>query len=172
MKKVLFSVVLFLSLFLLASCNEYSGSHSKDKLENLVERVEKNAESFSENDWEAVFNELDSIECELENCELSKEELHEIGRIKGKLVGYMAKTAFKSLKENIETFSTLFSGGVSGFLESFDVESLDIDLDECELNEDDLRDIEERLKEMVFEFKIKFNKKQEESSDEHVESEE
>ena len=135
MKNLIF-VALLLVLSLTVSCT----SDPKERLENLLERVENNGNSFNEEEWESVFNELDCIENEIDKKNYSKEELREIGRIKGRLLGCITRTALGDMQEQLTGLSAILTGGLVGFLEAFDV-----DVNKYELSDEELENIEMRL---------------------------
>lgn len=156
MKKMTF-VALLLALSLTVSCT----SDPKDRLENLLEKVEKNGNSFNEEEWESVFNELDCIENEIDKKNYSKEELREIGRLKGRLLGCITKTALGDMQEQLTGLSAILTGGLVGFLEAFD-----IDVDNYELSDEELENIEMRLEDEILNIRMAVKSGVEEASKE------
>lgn len=156
MKKMTF-VALLLALSFTVSCT----SDPKDRLENLLEKVEKNGNSFNEEEWESVFNELDCIENEIDKKNYSKEELREIGRLKGRLLGCITKTALGDMQEQLTGLSAILTGGLVGFLEAFD-----IDVDNYELSDEELENIEMRLEDEILNIRMAVKRGLEEASKE------
>ena len=156
MKKMTF-VALLLALSLTVSCT----SDPKDRLENLLEKVEKNGNSFNDEEWESVFNELDCIENEIDKKNYSKEELREIGRLKGRLLGCITKTALGDMQEQLTGLSAILTGGLVGFLEAFD-----IDVDNYELSDEELENIEMRLEDEILNIRMAVKRGLEEASKE------
>ena len=154
MKNLIF-VALLLALSLTVSCT----SDPKERLENLLERVENNGNSFNEEEWESVFNELDCIENEIDKKNYSKEELREIGRIKGRLLGCITRTALGDMQEQLTGLSAILTGGLVGFLEAFD-----IDVNKYELSDEELENIEMRLKDEILNIRMELKLGLEEAS--------
>ena len=154
MKKMIF-VALLLALSFTVSCT----SDPKDRLENLLEKVEKNGNSFNDEEWESVFNELDCIENEIDKKNYSKEELREIWRIKGRLLGCITRTALGDMQEQLTGLSAILTGGLVGFLEAFDV-----DVNKYELSDEELENIEMRLKDEILNIRMELKLGLEEAS--------
>ena len=156
MKNLIF-VALLLALSFTVSCT----SDPKDRLENLLEKVEKNGNSFNEEEWESVFNELDCIENEIDKKNYSKEELREIGRLKGRLLGCITRTALGDMQEQLTGVSAILTGGLVGFLEAFG-----IDVDKYELSDEELENIEMRLEDEILNIRMAVKRGLEEASKE------
>lgn len=58
-----------------------------------------------------------AIEKELAKHEYTDEELKEIGRLKGKCMGYLTKQSLKDLEKQIKDLTKELEGGIEGFLE-------------------------------------------------------
>ena len=58
-----------------------------------------------------------AIEEELAKYEYTDEELKEIGRLKGKCMGYLTKQSLKNLEKQIKDLTKELEGGIEGFLE-------------------------------------------------------
>ena len=68
--------------FCMASCSYSSDPISR--LSSLCESIESDGNSFSQEDWEGVIAEFESIQEELANGEYTQEELKEIGRLEAR----------------------------------------------------------------------------------------
>lgn len=88
------------------------------KLEKLVDKVEKKHASYDEEDWKEVAEEYANIKEEFEKYEYTKQELKEIGKLKGRLKGYITKKSIKKFSKSVEDFANELGGGIEGFLES------------------------------------------------------
>ena len=88
------------------------------KLEKLVEKVEKKHASYDEEDWKEIAKEYAEIKKEFEEYEYTKQELKEIGKLKGRLKGYITKKSLKKWGKNVEDFTNELGGSIEGFLES------------------------------------------------------
>lgn len=117
MKKI-FPIYFTLTLVLFfISCN--SSQSAINDLETLLHEIETNYQSYSEEDWENIAITYSAIEEELAKHEYTDEELKEIGRMKGKCLGYMTQQSINNLEEEIRVFSKELEGGIEGFLEIF-----------------------------------------------------
>lgn len=106
-----------LLLFFAVSCKtEPVISDPKTDLENLVEAIEENHTSYTEKDWEDAVAEFERIEDLLDDREYSDEERQEIGRLKGRIAGYMTKAVIQTLKSDLDRVGKELEGGVEEFL--------------------------------------------------------
>ena len=115
MKKLLLICLAFILLMGITSCDS-SQSAIKD-LEVLLNEIEENYQSYTEEDWEAMSLSFSAIEEELAKYEYTDEELKEIGRLKGKCMGYLTKQSLKNLEKQIKDLTKELEGGIEGFLE-------------------------------------------------------
>lgn len=114
MKNALFTLVALLFLGFV-SCDS-SQSAVRD-LEMLLNEIEANYQSYSEEDWEDMLMSYSAIEEELAKHEYTDEELKEIGRIKGRCLGYLTKQSVKDLEKQLKDLSKEIEGGIEGLLE-------------------------------------------------------
>ena len=115
MKKLLLICLAFILLIGITSCDS-SQSAIKD-LEVLLNEIEENYQSYTDEDWEAMSLSYSAIEEELAKYEYTDEELKEIGRLKGKCMGYLTKQSLKNLEKQIKDLTKELEGGIEGFLE-------------------------------------------------------
>lgn len=115
MKRLLTICLTFMILFGITSCDS-SQSAIRD-LEILLNEIEENHQSYTEEDWENMSLSYSAIEEELAKYEYTDEELKEIGRLKGKCIGYLTKQSLKDLEKQIEDLTKELEGGIEGFLE-------------------------------------------------------
>lgn len=115
MKKLLLICLAFILLMGITSCDS-SQSAIKD-LEVLLNEIEENYQSYTDEDWEAMSLSYSAIEEELAKYEYTDEELKEIGRLKGKCMGYLTKQSLKNLEKQIKDLTKELEGGIEGFLE-------------------------------------------------------
>lgn len=118
---------LFALVFVAISISSCQSQEEKaiDKLDTLVERVEKNGNDYSADDWKAVVKDLEAINKEMENYDYSKEELKEIGRKEGRIMVMMTQEAAKYLKNNYQSILE----GVGSFAKGIK-EGVESELDE------------------------------------------
>lgn len=134
------TTLLFLcaALFAVSAC---SGPQTPVKeLERIVNEVEKNYDSYTEEDLEKVIGRLDALDNEFEKYEYTDEELREIGRLNGRLSAYLTKAAFRNLGSSMGDLFEELGGGVEGFLEAFGVDDVKPDVDAEELSDEELRE--------------------------------
>ena len=115
MKNLFLTVVTFVMLLGMISCDS-SQSAIRD-LEVLLNEIEANYQSYSEEDWENMSLSYSAIEEELAKHEYTDEELKEIGRMKGRCLGYLTKQSIKEIEKQLEDFGKELEGGIEGFLE-------------------------------------------------------
>lgn len=126
-KSHLFALV-FVALFV-SSCQSRE-ENAIDKLDTLVERVEKNGNGYNADDWKAVAKDLEAINKEMENYDYSKEELKEIGRKEGRIMVMMTQEAAKYLKNNYQSILE----GVGSFVKGIK-EGVESELDEEKIDQ-------------------------------------
>lgn len=115
MKNLFLTVVTFVMLLGMISCDS-SQSAIRD-LEVLLNEIEANYQSYSEEDWENMSLSYSAIEEELAKHEYTDEELKEIGRMKGRCLGYLTKQSIKEIEKQLEDFGKELEGGIEGFWE-------------------------------------------------------
>lgn len=115
MKKYLFICLTFALVFSFTSCD--SSQSAINDLEVLLHEIETNYQTYTEEDWENMSLSYSAIEEELAKHEYTDEELKEIGRLKGKCMGYLTKQSIKDLEKQIKDLTKELEGGIEGFLE-------------------------------------------------------
>lgn len=115
MKKYLFICLTFALVFSFTSCD--SSQSAINDLEVLLQEIETNYQTYTEEDWENMSLSYSAIEEELAKHEYTDEELKEIGRLKGKCMGYLTKQSLKDLEKQIKDLTKELEGGIEGFLE-------------------------------------------------------
>ena len=115
MRNLFLTIVIFVMLLGMISCDS-SQSAIRD-LEMLLNEIETNYQSYSEEDWENMSLSYSAIEEELAKHEYTDEELKEIGRMKGRCLGYLTKQSIKEIEKQLEDFGKELEGGIEGFLE-------------------------------------------------------
>ena len=115
MKKYLFICLTFAMVFSFTACD--SSQTAINDLETLLHEIETNYQSYTKEDWENMSLSYSAIEEELAKHEYTDEELKEIGRLKGKCIGYQTKQSLKDFEKQIEDLPKELEGGLEGFLE-------------------------------------------------------
>lgn len=121
MKKLLFSLFFALVFTLMFfSCDKKQ--HAIDNLGSFVERVEKHASEYTEEDWAEVNKEYDELITEIDKYDYTGDDAKRIATLKGKFAGIKTKDtinkfidgidkAAKEAKETLEGFTEGFFGG-------------------------------------------------------------
>lgn len=95
-------------------------------MNNLSERIEKNAETYDAEDWEAVLKEYQQLQTEAMDCEFSSEQLKELGHVEGKLSAVMtresAKSFGRSVGDALQNSGQVIQGVLEGLSESIQSE--------------------------------------------------
>ena len=115
MKKYLFICLTFALVFSFTSCD--SSQSAINDFDVLLQEIETNYQTYTEEDWENMSLSYSAIEEELAKHEYTDEELKEIGRLKGKCMGYLTKQSIKDLEKQIKDLTKELEGGIEGFLE-------------------------------------------------------
>lgn len=103
--------------------------HSKrtpiNRLENLTTEIQNKASDYTAEDWNAVADELEVIESEIEQYkdEYTDEELKEIGRLKGILLAQYTKASVNSITSGVENAMKEAEGLVEGLFDGFSNEA-------------------------------------------------
>ena len=130
---------------MVASCS--TPKSAINDLESLVENVEKNRKEFTEEDWTAVIKEYSAINETLKENEYSEEELKEIGRLKGRYVGLLTKSAVKVAGSQLKTLLKQFEGGMEGLEKELEISSKELE-GVAEGMEGELEGLEEMLEDL------------------------
>lgn len=111
--------LLFIEALLLTSC--HSKNDPVNELNALTEQLSEDTSDYTEEDWETVGNQLEVIDAEIEQYrdQYTDEEMKEIGRLKGKCAGLIAKKAMNSATQKLEDISKQAEGMIEGFMEGF-----------------------------------------------------
>lgn len=114
-----------LTLFFLAailglattSCAKMQAKHQISRLESLVERVEKQGNDLSRQQWSQVKAEYDEICAKMKQYEYTAEQLQEIGRLKGRFYAACTKNALNAAGGWFNDFIEQAGGVINGFLD-------------------------------------------------------
>lgn len=115
MKNLLLICLTFIMLIGITSCDS-SQSAIKD-LGVLLNEIEENYQSYTDEDWETISIAYSAIEEELAKYEYTDEELKEISRLRGKYVGYLTKHSLEDLEKQINEIPKQIEGAIEGFME-------------------------------------------------------
>lgn len=113
-----------------------------NKLDRLSERIEKDGSKFDGDDWEEALEELADIHEELQDCDLTQEQLRELGKKEGRLYAVIAKEGSKVLGKHFKNVFGSMGSFVSGLKEGA----------EENFSEDDANEMENAINGAVEEF--------------------
>lgn len=115
MKKILTICLIVAMAVSMQSCSTRRAAIND--LESLVDKVEKNGEKYTLEDWENVIYRCAKIEKKLQKHEYSAEEHREIGTLKGRLAGVVTKDILTNSAKKVISIKEQLDGGTEGFLE-------------------------------------------------------
>ena len=110
--------IFIFALFLFSSC-QTKEERVINEFKNLAERVDKNSETFSDQDWEEVLAEYGALHDEATDCEFTNEQLREFGRADGLLTGVITREGSKKLGRDFGRYMKEGKQVIKGFLEGF-----------------------------------------------------
>lgn len=118
MKKIFNLTLTALFCFIaLAACDRKQ--HAIDNLSNFVEKVEKNAPEYTDEDWDKVNKEYDEIIAEIDKYDYSGDETKRIAELKGKYIGIKTKDSVKDLINSVDKTLQEIKGTVKGTKDGF-----------------------------------------------------
>ena len=120
MKKKSISIlgIFIFAMFLFSSC-ETKEERVINKFKILAERVDKNSDAFSDEDWEEVLAEYEALHNEASDCDFTYEQLREFGRVDGLLTGVITREGSKKLGRDLGRYINEGKQVMKGFLEGF-----------------------------------------------------
>ena len=119
MNKIL-SFLIALAMLGLAAC--HSASSPISQLESLAEELSGDTSNYTQEDWEAVGEQLEEIEEEIQayRDQYTAEELQEISRLEGKCIGIITKKVMNAAEEEVEIMSQQAEWMMEGFKEGYE----------------------------------------------------
>ena len=131
MKKITV-LFMFCALMTVSACS--TPNTPIDELRALVEEVEKNCDTYTEEDLENVIARVEALDDKMKQYEYTDEQLREIGVLEGRLARCLSKVLFKELGTELGNFTQELFGGIGGFFGGF------MDEVETEKSEEQLRE--------------------------------
>jgi hypothetical protein len=110
--------IFIFAMFLFSSC-QTKEERVINKFKDLAERVDKNSDTFSDQDWEEVLDEYEALNDEAMDCEFTNEQLREFGRVDGLLTGVITREGSKKLGRDLGRYINEGKQVMKGFLEGF-----------------------------------------------------
>lgn len=127
MKKfVKISLALIISVFMVSCASR--AERSINELEKIVEKVGENYMSYTESDWEDVFEELDELTDRYSDVRYTQTQWKKIQKLNSKLSEYC-------VEQVVTNFGSLLGGAIKGFVNGFQniVDELENAVDEIEI---------------------------------------
>ena len=116
MKKITYlTITLLFCLLTFTACDRKQ--HAIDKLNNLVEKVEKNASEYTEEDWAAVDQKYAKIIAEIDKYDYSSNDSKRISKLKGKYSGIKTQYTISNFVDGIDKTAKEIKGAIEGFAE-------------------------------------------------------
>ena len=101
MKKAIKVLALCLLVAFMTSC-QTKEEKVINKLKALAERVESKADSFTESQWENIYNEFESLQTQTKDCDFTAEQLKEVAKAEAELTAAIAKQKAKEVGNDIK----------------------------------------------------------------------
>jgi outer membrane protein assembly factor BamD (BamD/ComL family) len=123
MKRILFILLAAVAVFSLTSCNEALPK----RFDKFVDQVEKNADKFSEADWNKANEKFEKLVDEYKEKidTYTSEEKKQVNAAIGKYIGLVTKsginTAIDAVNNFLDQIPSLFEG-IGGFLKGLGLE--------------------------------------------------
>ena len=115
MKKVILLAIVAFAILLFSSCDKKQ--RAIDNLSDLVEKVEKNASEYTEEDWVEVNQQYDKLVAEIDKYEYTGKDSERISKLKGKYAGIKARNTISKFVDGIDKTAKEVKGAIEGFTE-------------------------------------------------------
>lgn len=114
MKKfVSFFMMALVAVFVLASCGTQE-EKALSKLDSLVEHVEKDGATMSDEEWEKVYADYEAIGLDREELQFSDEQLEQVGEKTARILTAYGAHAKKSLGDKLKSSMKKVGGFLKG----------------------------------------------------------
>lgn len=119
MKRHFYHLFVYTLLFMLCSCQ------SKEEqvisgLEELSVQIDQRADTFTDKDWESIMVKYEELHEQAMECDFTKDQLKEFGRVEGKLTAIFAKEGSKKVGREIKNIIDGGKAVIDGFLQGVD----------------------------------------------------
>ena len=116
MKKGLLLLVAISSLLVFTACSERREAYNAVvRLSVFVDDVEQNAPQFSDQDWKEKDTDYNALIKEIDKHRYSSDEVHQIGKLKGRYIGIRTKYHGIDLIKRIDNAYEDIKGQFEGF---------------------------------------------------------
>ena len=117
MKKVVLSVFALFCFMVLTACDKKQSAI--DNLSNFVEKVEKNAPEYKDEDWAKVNKEYEEIIAEIDKYDYSGDDAKRIAELKGKFIGIKTKDSVRDIIDGVDKAVQDIKSAVKGIKDGF-----------------------------------------------------
>ena len=97
------------------------------KLEKFTKEVKKNSATYTDEDWDQAMQTYDEITAEMKEFTYNDEELRQIGKLKGRCIGLLARKSLNKGAAELNTLMQQLGGFLEGLLETADLEGTEDD---------------------------------------------
>ena len=117
MKRHFYHLFVYTLLFMLCSCKE---EQVISGLEELSVQIDQRADTFTDKDWESIMVKYEELHEQAMECDFTKDQLKEFGRVEGKLTAIFAKEGSKKVGREIKNIIDGGKAVIDGFLQGVD----------------------------------------------------
>lgn len=116
MRKIIYlSVIALFCIMVLTACDKKQ--HAIENLTEFVDKVEKNAPEYTDEDWKEINKEYDELMAEIDKYDYSFEESKQIGELQGRLAAIKVKDTGRDAIEGAQKAYVKWLGILKGFWE-------------------------------------------------------
>ena len=115
MKKVFYLTLTALFCFIvLTACDRKQ--HAIDNLSEFVDKVEKHAPEYTDEDWKDINKEYDELVAEIDKYDYSSKEIERIEELKGKYDGLRFKDTVEDIVDGVDKAIHKAKGRTKGII--------------------------------------------------------
>lgn len=117
MKKIAFVFCMALVWATVATSCKPHEDRVIDRINSLSEKVKNNAERWDADQWADALDELEDIHYDMEDCEFTKDQLRELGRVEGRLHMIIVTEGAKAMGDALVSFMDGAGAFMKGYQE-------------------------------------------------------
>jgi hypothetical protein len=121
--KVIRIIYVFLIVLVIGSCSREEATLSDYR--NLVQELKVNSSDYTEEEWQDIVTEYNSLEERIANCKFSSKEKKELNKLRGQCAAYMLKAVYKQAEFQMQDALEQFSDIGEGFQEALGEDGFD-----------------------------------------------
>ena len=123
-KALLTLTVIMLGLFCLTSCQSKE-ERTISKLQQLSEQIEEDGANYDVEDWNGIMKKMESISEDIEDCDLTSQQMREVGRLQAKFYKAIMKNGKNVFSSGLSKVFSNFGAYAKGLKEGLQIDSLD-----------------------------------------------